>query len=94
MKSLLLLSAILILGGCADAQKRKRAEQEDAIVGMVANEPSEMLCAIILVRPDYQELAEEEIARRGFKCDWVKAQALAQIYLEKLHATEQSIGQP
>lgn len=70
MKKYLVLVALL--AGCATPltydQQRNLARQDDV----------DTLCMVTIIKPEYKQAAEDELAYRGASCDWNKVRAMIQ----------------
>lgn len=82
MKKIVFLLVAILLTGCADFVQKMQQAQAQEKQDKISAESSDNLCVVMLARPEYRQLAESELRRRNYECNWPRAQAMAQVYLQ------------
>ena len=52
---------------------------------------NDTLCLVQIVKPQYSQVAQDELAARGATCDWAKTQIQAQAYIAQQQAQSAAI---
>lgn len=80
MKTILAAIAALTLTACAPSYERLRAK--------AATDTNDTLCMVQIVRPQYAQVARDELASRGATCNWEMTKLQAQAYMQQRQAAD------